>query len=51
VADLGLQDKVLFAGERSDIADVLSAMDLFLLSSIFEGLPLASWRRWRSDCR
>ncbi len=41
VADLGLQGKVLFAGERSDIADVLSAMDLFLLSSIFEGLPLS----------
>ena len=41
VADLGLQGKVLFAGERPDIADVLSAMDLFLLSSIFEGLPLS----------
>jgi O-antigen biosynthesis protein len=41
VADLGLQDKVLFAGARRDIADVLSAMDVFLLSSIFEGLPLS----------
>ena len=41
VADLELQGKVLFAGKRSDIANVLSAMDLFLLSSIFEGLPLS----------
>jgi O-antigen biosynthesis protein len=39
--ELGLQEKVLFAGERQDVADVLSAMDVFLLSSIFEGLPLS----------
>lgn len=39
--DLGLQGKVLFPGERQDVTDVLSAMDLFLLSSIFEGLPLS----------
>ena len=41
VETLGLLEKVLFAGERRDIADVLSAMDLFLLTSIFEGLPLS----------
>ncbi|MCI0418485.1 MAG: glycosyltransferase, partial [Acidobacteria bacterium] len=41
VKSLGLEGKVLFAGERQDIADVLSAMDVFLLSSIFEGLPLS----------
>ena len=39
--NLGLQGKVLFVGERRDIADLLSAMDVFLLSSIFEGLPLS----------
>jgi O-antigen biosynthesis protein len=36
-----LQSYVLFAGVRDDIASVLSAMDLFLLTSIFEGLPLS----------
>ncbi len=41
VRDMGLEGRVLFAGERQDIAHVLSAMDLFLLTSIFEGLPLS----------
>ncbi len=36
-----LQSHVLFAGVRDDIPSVLSAMDLFLLTSIFEGLPLS----------
>jgi len=36
-----LEPYVLFAGVREDIAEVLSAMDLFLLTSIFEGLPLS----------
>jgi O-antigen biosynthesis protein len=39
--DLGIQDFVFFAGERQDVSHVLSAMDIFLLTSIFEGLPLS----------
>lgn len=39
--ELGVKDYVFFAGERQDIANVLSALDLFLLTSIFEGLPLS----------
>src|SRR4029077_1705443 len=38
---LGLSDKVIFAGQRRDIPDILSALDLFLLTSIYEGLPLS----------
>ncbi len=41
VRSTGLEHAVLFAGERQDIPDVLSAMDLFLLTSIYEGLPLS----------
>ena len=37
---LGIQDSVMFLGVRSDICDLLSAMDLFLLPSRFEGLAL-----------
>jgi glycosyltransferase involved in cell wall biosynthesis len=37
----GLQSDVIFTGYRSDIADLLRAFDVFVLSSIFEGLPLS----------
>lgn len=40
VAELGLQETVIFAGRRNDIAEIYSAMDLFLLPSNWEGLPL-----------
>jgi glycosyltransferase involved in cell wall biosynthesis len=41
VAQLGLTDKVIFAGERSDVSQLmLSAMDVFVLPSSHEGLPL-----------
>lgn len=38
---LGLQDKVKFLGYWPELAEVLSCMDIFTLSSIMEGLPLA----------
>ena len=37
--DLG--DAILLLGERRDIADLLATADLFVLPSLFEGLPLA----------
>ena len=37
--DLGLMEHVMFLGLRQDIPDLLQAMDLFLMPSIFEGLP------------
>lgn len=40
VEQLGLQDAVIFAGRRSDVAGIYSAMDLFILPSCWEGLPL-----------
>lgn len=40
VAGLGLEDAVIFAGRRSDVAKIYSAMDLFILPSCWEGLPL-----------
>jgi glycosyltransferase involved in cell wall biosynthesis len=36
-----LTDTVRFLGRRSDIADYLEASDLFVMSSLWEGLPLA----------
>ena len=40
VKDLGLEDAVQFLGVREDVADVMQAFDLFLLPSLFEGLPV-----------
>ena len=42
VGELGLQDAVIFAGRRSDVASIYSAMDLFILPSVWEGLPLVT---------
>jgi glycosyltransferase involved in cell wall biosynthesis len=39
-ADMGLQEKVIFLGMRSDIPDVMQAMDVFTLASLWEGLPV-----------
>ena len=39
--ELGLSGKVHFLGLRSDIADLLNAMDVFVLSSDWEGNPLS----------
>ncbi|GIU82398.1 MAG: hypothetical protein KatS3mg006_1462 [Pyrinomonadaceae bacterium] len=34
-------DKVYFLGERNDIAEILASLDVFVFSSLHEGLPLA----------
>ncbi len=41
VHDLGLNDSVIFAGVRTDIPELLQAMDVFLFPSLFEGLPVS----------
>lgn len=40
-ASLGIPDRVRFAGWRQDVAHLLPALDVFVLSSLAEGLPLA----------
>jgi glycosyltransferase involved in cell wall biosynthesis len=37
----GISDRVHFLGKRPDIPDVLSSLDLFVLSSRWEGSPIA----------
>ncbi|MCI5059499.1 MAG: glycosyltransferase family 1 protein [Alphaproteobacteria bacterium] len=39
--DLGIENRVIFTGTRTDIADLLSIMDVFVFPSLFEGLGLA----------
>jgi glycosyltransferase involved in cell wall biosynthesis len=40
-AALGLADRVVFAGHRPDVPDLLGALDVFCISSLYEGTPLA----------
>lgn len=37
----GVGDRVLFLGYREDVADLLACCDLFVLPSLYEGLPLS----------
>lgn len=40
--ELGIKDMVIFVGDRNDIPQLLAAMDIFVLSSINEGLGLSA---------
>lgn len=39
--EAGIEDRVQFLGMRSDVPDILAALDLFVFSSLHEGLPVA----------
>ena len=39
--ELGVRQSVIFAGLRSDVPELLQAMDVFLFPSLYEGLPLS----------
>lgn len=41
VRTLGLEDYVIFTGLRSDVNELLQAMDIFLFPSLYEGLPVS----------
>jgi glycosyltransferase involved in cell wall biosynthesis len=38
---LGIATRVRFLGQRADVADLLNGVDGYVMSSLFEGLPLA----------
>ncbi|MGH9703337.1 MAG: glycosyltransferase, partial [Candidatus Acidiferrales bacterium] len=39
--ELGIADRVIFAGSRSDVPDVCQALDMVVLPSLNEGLPMS----------
>lgn len=41
VNEFNVRDDVIFAGLRTDISDMLQAMDFFVFPSIWEGMPLS----------
>ena len=40
VKELNIEDKVIFAGFRTNVNEIMQAMDVFLLPSLYEGLPV-----------
>jgi len=40
VESLSLKEKVIFLGARADVNKIMQAMDVFILPSLFEGLPV-----------
>lgn len=40
-SEAGIEDRVFFLGGRSDVPDILATLDVFVLSSFQEGLPVA----------
>lgn len=38
---LNIDSRIFFLGIRNDVGELLSAMDLFILPSIYEGAPLS----------
>lgn len=40
VAELGLDDEMIFTGVRTDVFDILRALDIYVVSSIYEGFPM-----------
>lgn len=41
VRELGIADKVVFTGVRTDVKEILACCDCFLMPSLFEGLPFS----------
>ena len=39
IGELGLRDRIKLTGLRTDVPDLMSAFDVFVLSSLWEGLP------------
>jgi len=38
---IGIADRTVFAGHRTDVPDLLGVLDVFCISSLYEGTPLA----------
>lgn len=51
VNELGMQDNVIFLGEQSNVCDIMQMMDVFVLPSLYEGLPVVGIEAQASGLR
>lgn len=49
IKELGIEEKVRFLGNRSDVSELYQAMDVFVLPSRFEGIPVVGIEAQFSD--
>ena len=49
VRELGLESKVRFLGNRNDVNEIYQAMDVFVMPSFFEGVPVVGVEAQFSD--
>lgn len=49
VCELGLESKVRFLGNRNDVNEIYQAMDVFVMPSFFEGVPVVGVEAQFSD--
>lgn len=47
---LGLDDRIIFPGLQAEVKPFLSAFDIFMMSSSFEGLPIALLEAMSMEC-
>jgi len=47
---LGLEDKVILAGLQTDVRPWYNTMDVFMMTSVFEGLPVALLEAMSMEC-
>jgi glycosyltransferase involved in cell wall biosynthesis len=50
VAELDLEGRFVLAGVRSDVPELMAAADVFVLSSLWEGLPISLLEAMSSGC-
>ncbi len=50
VKELNLENQIIFPGLQSEVLPWLSAMDIFLMTSQFEGLPIALLEAMSAEC-
>ncbi len=46
----GLKERILFLGNRKDIPDILQGIDIFVMPSLYEGLPVSAIEAQASGC-
>ena len=50
IKEEGMEDKIVVPGLQTEVKPWLSSMDIFMMSSLFEGLPIALLEAMSMEC-